>query len=173
MPHETITICGRAFTVPVPDRYVAGQTLELTEGEASSIRQTFCENVRNNLAGRMKKLDGFDTTLAETLVAEWQTKVDAYASEYAFGVRAVGGGRVAVDPETRETLSLIRDAIRTELKRKYGPKHGRTSEQVNEAAQRVLDSPKSEKFRRIAKQRLRQAADAATDILEGMDEAAE
>jgi hypothetical protein len=171
---DEITICGQPFKVPVPDRYAPGETIELTAGESSSISQTFCENIRNNIASKMKKLEGFDGRLADALVAEWQAKVDEYAAVYKFGVRAPGGGRgPSVDPETREALALIRPAIRKELVKKYGPKHGRSAEAVNEAAVRLLNSPKGERYRNTARQILRQKEDAATDLLDGLDLAAE
>lgn len=177
MPSDNITICGRGFDVPVPERYVAGNTIQLTEGEASSIRQTFCENIRNNIAARMKKDNGAVNeagALHEELVEEWQGRVNEYAESYQFGVRTGGGGRTPGDPETREALNLIKEAIREKLRQQYGPKHGRTAEQVTEAANRLLASDKGEQYRILAKQRLAQVMEAAaTDVLEGMDEPAE
>jgi hypothetical protein len=170
MTTESIHICGREFDIPVPDRYNPGEMIELTPGESSSIKQTFCENIRNNIAARMKKGDGEainkDGDLHEELVDEWQTKVSEYATSYQFGVRAVGGGRgPSLDPETRIALSLIKEAVRANLRKKYGQKHGYSAEQVNEAAQATLDSPKGERFRRLAKQQMIDTAEAATDLL--------
>lgn len=177
MPSDNITICGRGFDIPVPDRYTPGSAIELTEGEASSIRQTFCENIRNNIAARMKKDNGAVNeagALHEELVEEWQTKVNEYAEGYQFGVRTGGGGRTPVDPVDRETLKIIKDKVREKLVRLFGAKHGHTTEQVNELANQVFTDPdRVETYRVLARQRIAQLNEAADIELTGMDVPAE
>ena len=51
MQTHDVTIAGNVFAVPL--RYAAGHVI--TEGEASALNQTLCENVRNNLAPKIKK----------------------------------------------------------------------------------------------------------------------
>jgi len=176
MPSDNITICGRGFDIPVPDRYTAGSTIELTEGEASSIRQTFCENIRNNIAARMKKDNGAVNeagALHEELVEEWQTKVNEYAESYQFGVRTGGGGRTPADPVERETLKIVKDKIREKLVRLFGAKHGHTTEQVNELAAQLMATDRADVYRTLAKQRIAQLNEAADIELTGMDVPAE
>ena len=95
----TITIAGQEFEVHSP--YAEGHTL--TAGEASALNQTFHENIRNNMAKKVK----------EGATAE---DVLAYANSYEFGVRTPGAGRQAADPVMREAISLAKTAIKAFLK---------------------------------------------------------
>lgn len=104
-----VTIAGLSFDVPL--RYEPGHVL--TEGEASALNQTLCENVRNNIAPRIKKAE---EALAEgqTIVhSEWQATVADYATKYEFGVRAIS---TPADPLEAEVNRMVRAIIKTALK---------------------------------------------------------
>lgn len=139
---EQITIAGQTVNVPV--RYAEGH--ELTEGEASALNQTYHENIRNNLAKKVKEAveaGAFD-------LAAFQAEVDAYAQSYQFGVRAAGVG-VSRDPVRAEALNLAKAQIREALKkanRKAEPKA------IAEAAAKLLDSPRGAPLLEAAKKRV-------------------
>lgn len=137
-----LTIGGNQFTVY--SRYEEGH--ELTAGEASALNQTLRENVRNNLA----KKEGLT-----------QADVDAYASEYQFGVRTPGAGRTA-DPVMAEFMRLAKAKIREALKAK-----GKTADAdaITAAAQSLATKPQGEAIMALAKQRVAEAQSVAADVL--------
>jgi len=150
---EQITIAGSTFNVPV--RYEEGH--ELTAGEASALNQTFHENIRNNLAKLAK----------EGLLS--QEKVDEYASQYQFGIRAAGTG-VSRDPVMSEAMRIAKKQI-AELLKKSGKKVGDyTVETINGAAKALL--AKDPAIMDLARQRVQEqqalAADGLDDILSGL-----
>jgi len=107
-PRETYTIAGESFSVPLP--YVPGH--RLTEGEANALNQTWAENIRNNLASRIKEAKeagSFDQSV-------FQGSVDDYADSYEFGVRT-GGGRTG-DPVMAEAMTIARDLVRKAIVKK-------------------------------------------------------
>lgn len=155
---ETITILGRMFNVPAPTFQVG---TPLDEGMYRALEQTRAENLRNNQASKWAKdfKVAKGASLPEEHVSACQAKLDEYAANYQFGVRASGGGRgPAVDPETREALRLIKLVIREQVK-------GYTAAAVNEAANTILEGEKGEKYRRIARQHLKQQADLSAELL--------
>jgi hypothetical protein len=101
-PRVSIMIAGETFNVPQP--YTAGHVL--TSNEASSLNQTYAENVRNNMASKVKALKEAGTFSADV----FQGTVDDYTSEYEFGQRT-GGGRSG-DPVTTEAMAITRDLVR-------------------------------------------------------------
>lgn len=125
-PTEEFTIQGLTFDVPQP--YVAG-TLDLTEGEASALNQTFAENIRNNFSGVIQQAE-IDYRKANGLaegaeVPKDQLDKDAlavklaeYAKSYEFGVRSVRGARIPMDPVGREAYRIAGELIRNALKSK-------------------------------------------------------
>ena len=150
---EQITIAGNTFNVPV--RYEEGH--ELTAGEASALNQTYHENIRNNLAKLAK----------EGLLS--QEKVDEYAGQYQFGVRAAGAG-VSRDPVMSEAMRIAKKQI-AELLKKSGKKVGDyTVETINGAAKALL--AKDPAIMDLARQRVAEqqslAADGLDDILSGL-----
>ena len=152
---EQITIAGSAFNVPV--RYEEGH--ELTAGEASALNQTFHENIRNNLAKLAK--DGLLS----------QEKVDEYAANYQFGVRAAGAG-VSRDPVMSEAMRIAKKQI-AELLKKSGKKVGDyTVETINGAAKALL--AKDPAIMDLARQRVQEQQALASqdlgDILSGLAE---
>jgi len=125
-PTEEFTIQGLTFAVPQP--YVAG-TLELTEGEASALNQTFAENIRNNFSGVIQQAE-VDYRKANGLAEGAEvpkdqldkdglaTKLSEYAKTYEFGVRSVRGARIPMDPVGREAYRIAGELIRNALKSK-------------------------------------------------------
>jgi hypothetical protein len=164
---DQITIAGRAFAVPT--RYKEGDTVTLSAGEASSFNQTFHENVRNNIANKIKASVEGDFKPTEFWSDEnfnhWQHQVNEYAEKYQFGVRAGGSGRVSMDPELKLAVEEASAAIVAAVKGqgKTPPK----GKDLRDLALQVLDGPQGDRFRQIAKRRLRQTREAATSVLEG------
>lgn len=160
---EQITIAGKAFNVPV--RYEEGH--ELTAGEASALNQTYHENIRNNMAKKVKEADE-----AGTLdLAAMQATIDAYANDYQFGVRAAGTG-VTRDPVMSEAMRIAKKQI-AELLKKSGKKVGDYEvEAINKAAKALLD--KSPEIMDLAKQRVAEQQSLASadlgDLLSGLTE---
>lgn len=99
MTTKNITIAGTIFEIALP--YAAGHVL--TDGEAKALNQTFCENVRNNMAKKVKD---------EGATAE---DVAAYAAGYEFTITSGGGGSRTVDPVEREAKRLAKEAIKAAL----------------------------------------------------------
>lgn len=116
MSTQTIKIQGRDFTVPAP--YGEGHVLSAVE--AAVLNQTFAENIRNNVAGKMK-------AATEKGEAFSDDEALAYANSYAFGVRAV---RTPSDPVESEFRKLARKFIEDTLR----AKHGRTLKNVVETS---------------------------------------
>lgn len=153
LERQELTINGQTFTVM--ERYEEGH--EITAGEASALNQTLRENVRNNLS----KKEGLT-----------QEQVDAYASEYAFGVRTAGVGRTS-DPVMSEYMRLAKAKIKDMLKAK-GKKAD--AEQITVAAKNMLNTPHGQPIWALAQQRVAEqqnlAADALDDIVAGIPEKA-
>lgn len=101
-PVTSIQIAGESFNVPQP--YTAGHVL--TANEASSLNQTYAENVRNNMASKVKAHKEAGTFAADV----FQGTVDDYCDSYEFGQRT-GSGRSG-DPVKTEAMSITRDLIR-------------------------------------------------------------
>jgi hypothetical protein len=96
---KQITIAGQSFVVNL--RYTAGHIL--TEGEAAALNQTFCENVRNNMAKKVKDGSG-------------QDEVSTYANEYEFTVAGVASERKVFDPIEREARKIARVLVADKVK---------------------------------------------------------
>lgn len=106
-PRKDITVAERTFTIPLP--YVEGHAL--TSGEASHMNQLLVENVRNNVAGKLKVKEG------EAPVQFSQDDFDKYVTEYEFGVRKAGGGSEAkLSPLEREARRIARETLDAALK---------------------------------------------------------
>src|SRR3990167_8246725 len=103
---KQIIIQGHAFVVPVP--FAEGHSL--SGGEASAMNQVFHENLRNNFAARIKKLEGDGAIDISSL----QNELDEYAVEYEFGVSQ---SATAADPIEREAMKLARQAVKAALKK--------------------------------------------------------
>src|SRR4051812_23750391 len=124
---ETITIAERPFQVPNP--FAEGHVL--TASQADALNQTFHENIRNNLAKKLKEVT--DPTEAQKIV-------DEYANDYEFGVRGGGGG--SRDPVMTEALSMAREIVKRQLQKKGHKISGEgavTAKEITALAKQALD----------------------------------
>lgn len=165
---DQITIAGIVFNVPL--RYSAGHVL--SEGEASALNQTYHENLRNNFAKEVKSAKTVpaegDTPastreLTEADISDLQSKLNAYAESYQFGVRAVGSARTPADPVGREAINLAKAAIRAKLAER---KISASAEQVADLAAKLVE--KDPQFRVIAEQRVASAKAIANVSLDAL-----
>jgi hypothetical protein len=160
---EQITIAGKTFNVPL--RYEEGH--ELTAGEASALNQTYHENIRNNLAKKVKELDDAGTFDQNSM----QATVDQYAESYQFGIRAAGAG-VSRDPVMSEAMRIAKKQLGELLKKSGKKASDYTSETITNAAKALL--AKSSDIMELAKQRVAEQQSLAQadlgDILSGLAE---
>lgn len=98
-----ITIAGQLFDVT--DVYAEGHTINAMEAKA--LNQTRAENLRNNFASEVKKVQGERETLTAEEVTALQAKLNEYAKSYEF---FVGGGRVT-DPVEREAKRIATELV--------------------------------------------------------------
>lgn len=96
-----LTIEGQIVTLPQP--YSEGHSC--TKGEADALNQTLAENVRNNLAKKVKEAP--DTA---------QTLVDTYLETYQMGARI--GGVSRRDPVEKEMYAIAEDLVKKALAKK-------------------------------------------------------
>ena len=153
---QEVTISGEVFKIA--PKYAEGHTLN--ENEAAALNQTFFENVRNNMAKHVsesKEAGAFDLDV-------FQDKITQYANEYEFGARR--GPGAPKDPVMAEALKLAKKAISKALVTKFGPKHGKTADEITEAAKQVLEGPKGEKYLVQARQIIEVTKAAADETLE-------
>lgn len=172
-PRRSITIQGETFEIAAP--YAAGHTLN--EAESSVLNQTFLENIRNNVAGKIKAAkdawadahggseEGFslDTVMVagegDTQISLRQSLTN-YAESYEFGIR-VARTSEPVDPVEREARVIAREVINEKL-RKAGTKRKDVSDEAYEEALKLYAKQPS-----IVKEATRRVK-ARTDI--GADE---
>jgi hypothetical protein len=161
---EQITIAGHSFNVPV--RYEEGH--ELTAGEASALNQTYHENLRNNFAKKVK--DASDNGATPDLAA-LQAELDAYAAEYAFGVRS-GGGGVSRDPVMSEAMRIAKKQIGDLIRAKGGKVNNYEPAAITNAAKALLDRPEGAAIMEAARKRVEEqktlAAGDLGDLLSGL-----
>jgi hypothetical protein len=153
---QEVTIAGEVFKVA--PRYEAGHVL--LENEARALNQTFFDVIRANMANsvqKSKETGAFDQDVM-------QDQITQYANEYEFGARR--GPKASKDPVMTEALTLAKKAISKALVAKYGAKHGKTAEEITEAARGVLAGPKGEKYLEQARQIVEITRAAADETLE-------
>lgn len=166
-----ITCQGVVFTVTAP--YKEGHVVNAAE--AHSLNQTRAENIRNNLAGRVKKAqkelpEGQTELPAETLT-ELAAIAEAYDSEYEFSMASAGGGARPKDPIEQEAVRLAKAAVAGKLREKgttvkaYCEQEG-GKERYDNA---VATTAASDAFRKAAKKAVAdrdKLAEAGGDALE-------
>lgn len=149
---EQITIQERTFNVPAP--YAAGP-VELTDGEAHALNQVFHENIRNNLAKKIKELSQEDA----------QAQVDLYAEDYEFGVRTGGGG--TRDPVKQEAMRIARELVRRALMKAGKKLDDFSSKSISErAAVELGKHPEWTEQARATVAAQKQLAEASLDSIE-------
>lgn len=157
---EKVTVAGKEFTMPCP--FEEGHVL--TVGEAAQLNQVYHENLRNNIAKKVKEAvekGAFDQ-------AEWQEKINSLAESYEFGKRRSGGPRAPADPVKREALRLAQEAIEDKL-RASGRKPKDFSNLKDLAAQLVEQNPVfTERAQEIVAQRQEATSTSVDSILSGL-----
>lgn len=162
-PRTSIMIAGDNFTVPQP--FAAGHVLNANE--ASSLNQTYAENVRNNMAGKAKAQKEAGNYAQDV----FQGQVDDYTNDYEFGQR-VGGGRSG-DPVRTEAMAITRDLIRQAISKASAadstkPKLADVSAaRISELAAAQLaktDDPKTVQILATAKTRVDAAKELTVDV---------
>jgi len=112
---STVTIQG--FNFSVADRYAEGHTLDAIE--ASVLNQTLRENIRNNFASTVKAAkEAAEATSAEVDVADLQSQLDDYVSDYSFQRKTTRSPRASADPVLREATKIAKAKVTEALKRK-------------------------------------------------------
>jgi len=103
MNTKTLTIAEHEFTVSQP--YLEGHVV--TEAEAKALNQVRAENIRNNMASKVKiafgeaPTDEINPSTIEALVA-------AYDADYIFTLASVGAGKRPTDPVEVEAIKIAR-----------------------------------------------------------------
>lgn len=113
MEKREITIQGETFTVNQP--YAEGHAL--TGPEAKALNQVRAENIRNNLASKVKKANNPED---ETTMEEVVAFAKKYDKEYDFSIAAGGGGRAALDPVEKEARKVARKVLTDNIKAQGG-----------------------------------------------------
>lgn len=171
-PRASIQIAGEQFNVPQP--YAGGHVL--TDNEAQSLNQTYAENVRNNMASKVKALKEAGTFDAEV----FQGTVDDYCDNYEFGQRT-GGGRTG-DPVQAEAMAITRDLVRQAISKAYAADNSKPkladvpAKKISELAAAQLaktDDPRTQQIMATAKARVDAAKELSLDVETGPIEASE
>lgn len=151
---RTLTIQGYSFEIPAP--YAEGHAL--TAIEAKVLNQTFAENIRNNVAKRVKEAVDAGQDPA-SIVAE-------YASTYEFTTPGTGGTARKLDPVEREARTIAREAIKAQL-----AEQGRKLKDVDpEKLEAAIDTVASrEEVLKEAKKRVAAKAKTVELAAEGLD----
>jgi len=100
---KTITIADHEFTVSQP--YIEGHVV--TEAEAKALNQVRAENIRNNMASKVKLAFG-EAPTEEVNASTIEAIVAAYDSEYIFTLASVGAGKRPTDPVEVEAFKIAR-----------------------------------------------------------------
>lgn len=116
---KVIKCQGIELSLDLP--YVEGH--QLTEVEANVLNQTYTENLRNNFASRIRaRVEAAEKAGKEISFdpAELQEEFTAYAAEYQFGVRRVGGGSStsSLDPVEREARKMAAARVKAAIQAK-------------------------------------------------------
>ena len=111
-PTKEITIQKHVFSVSEP--YAEGHTC--TEAEAKALNQTRHENIRNNMARKIKDVLGDAEQLTDEQYDEIALAVAEYDANYEFTLASVGGGAKKKDPIEVEATKIARAAIAAKLK---------------------------------------------------------
>jgi hypothetical protein len=156
-----ITVEGEVFTVQ--PRYAEGHSL--SEAEAHALNITLFNNIRNNMASRVRtaKKNGhysFDAM---------QATLTNYVAAYEFGVKQP---RPSKDPIRVEAVKLVIAKINELLVQQYGKGHGRSKQKMTEDANKFLDDPtkadKAAKYWSDAEAKVAATSDVAAQELEAL-----
>lgn len=109
-PRRELSFKGIPIKVPSP--FKEGDTLDAAM--ANTLNQTFGENLRNNVMGKVNKARDENENAYGT-PEELQALLDEYATNYVFS-GAVGGSRSTVDPVERQARKIMRPHVVAALK---------------------------------------------------------
>jgi hypothetical protein len=126
MSHTEITIAGETHRVIQP--YEEGHVLSVAEAQA--LNQTYAENIRNNMAPKLKAHKDAGTYDADL----FQSEVDAYTETYVFGFRPSRTG----DPVMREALAIAKEKVLTAIANAGRKKTDYTSEAITAKAHETV-----------------------------------
>lgn len=164
MPTKSVTVAGKVFAMPLV--FEAGQEVVLTEGMASQFNQVYHENLRNNIAAKVKKSIDEGTFSQDS----WQAQINKIADEYEFGTRRAGGPRTPTDPIAKEALRIAVEAISNNL-RAQGKKPSDFKNLKEVAAQLVERKPEiTEKAKENIAALQAAAGDTLDEIMGGLEE---
>lgn len=164
---KIVTISGLEFELDEP--YKAGHTVN--EAEAKTLNQTRAENIRNNMAKKVKEMnEGGESKDAI------QAAVTEYASTYVFAMPGPGTGGRVTDPVEREARKMARDYIAAKCaERGTTPKafYATDTEEGKEAYNvKVLEFANNPKLRAKAEKLVKDQKNAL-ESLGGLDESDE
>jgi hypothetical protein len=160
-PRDEITIAGHVHTVPHP--YHEGYVL--TANEAKALNQTFGENLRNNLASKLKEL----LEAGNYEPASFQATVDEYAKTYEFGHRSSGGARgPRLDPVAKEALDLAKAKLTEALRKKGKSPSDISAADFTSLAKQILE--KHPALMELARERVAAVKSVADIEIEGLSE---
>lgn len=144
---RTITVQGESFVFT--DRYATGHVVN--ENEARALNQVLSENLRNNVAARVK-----DTDIAFT-----QDDFDMYAASYEFN--AASARRAPLDPVEKEAVRIAKTMVAQALKAKdiTVKDYTATQEGKDKYDANVAAVSANEKVIAMAKTRVQQAKELA------------
>ena len=103
---EPITVVIAGVTFKVTPRYAVGHVL--TESEATGLNSALIDNVRNNIASKIKTAKKDTVDLPADEVAKLQAELDEYISTYEFSGRKT---RASVDPVMKLAFKLAKILI--------------------------------------------------------------
>lgn len=160
-PRSKITISGLQFDVPEP--YTEGHVL--TANEASTLNQTYAENIRNNNASRIAEEKELATKEGrEVDVAKLQSELNDYIASYEFGQRRGSSG----DPVERKALEIARDLVRNKIREKGGKLSDYKPSDITARATEVLE--KFPAIRERAKAQVEAEQAAASELAASVGE---
>lgn len=158
---KSITVAGHIFEVAQP--YAAG-THDLSEGEAAALNQVRAENIRNNMASRVKAAMK-DAPEGTPLPAELVEEFAAYERDYAFAIRQPGQVR-ETDPIAVEARKIARATLAAAIKAAGKSRKDYTDEQFENLLSAVAAKDEVQK---AAVKAVRERSKLAEGALEGME----
>ena len=114
MSTKTIVIQGVSVDITVP--YTAGHAL--TEGEAKALNQVRAENIRNNMAAKVKEIKADAEELSQEQLSAIAAAVAEYDAAYEFTLASTGGGSRTTDPLEVECRAIARQLVSNAVKAK-------------------------------------------------------
>jgi hypothetical protein len=165
---QSLTIQGITFEAPAP--YSEGHVL--TANEALALNQVYGENLRNNFATHIKKVqEGFakeagveSYTLTQSDIEELRVKFAEYAEGYEFHGKRTA--RQPVDPVAREARKLAKDVVRSKLNEKGIDVKTLAEGKMDELIDAVL--VKMPEITEEARRRVEATKAAAANVLDGL-----